>query len=66
MEKEKKKKIYICKEDRILIVPFPLARDLYRLPFVFLSANYTADDNWGKVSRLNRSDSQKRKEKNQL
>lgn len=66
MEKERKKKIYICKEDRILIVPFPLARDLYRLPFVFLSANYTADDNWGKVSRLNRSDSQKRKEKNQL
>lgn len=60
MEKERKKKIYICKEDRILIVPFPLARDLYRLPFVFLSANYTADDNWGKVSRLNRSDSQKR------
>lgn len=36
MEKERKKKIYICKEDRILIVPFPLARDLYRLPFVYL------------------------------
>ena len=42
MEKERererdreKKKIYICKEDHILIVPFPLPRDLYRLPFVF-------------------------------
>lgn len=51
-KKKREKKIYICKEDHILIVPLPLARDLYRLPFVFLSANYTADDNWGKVFTL--------------